>query len=316
MSEVTSYQKACDILLEWDVDLSSSFIAKTSEQFEETQQELSEARLLELAEQPLSQSQAAPRVWMIEADGMMIPTRGENQEISGCSVYKEVKTVIFYLKNTPSQRFQVSTTKQSSKFAALVHGLMRFAGIRQNDLLVGLADGARWIGDLFGDLGVNKHILDVFHAASYFETLLLSLGWSETQRQAERASLLRGEFNMQAWLNWNVLPKTRVQIMACAALASGSGHQRLPKEALAYLENQSLLGRMEYRDFKADGFEVIGSGEIEGINKSVLAARLRISGARWGCGGDGKAFARGMSASVRQVMDFDSVRLTAFPKAA
>jgi hypothetical protein len=267
MSELLSYEKTCDILLKWDIDLSSSFIAQTSEQFEQTQQELSEARLLELATQPLSQSQAAPRVWIAEVDGMMIPTRGENQEISGCSVYKEVKTIIFYLKNTPSERYQVSTTKNSQEFAALVHGLMRFAGIRQNDLLIGLADGARWIGNLFGDLGVHKHILDVYHAASYFETLLLGLGWSELQRQTERSKLLHGELNMQAWLNWNVLPAAREKVLACAALPSSAGVQRFPKEALVYLENQALLGRMEYRDFKAAGFEVIGSGEIEGANK-------------------------------------------------
>jgi hypothetical protein len=167
-----------------------------------------------------------------------------------------------------------------------------------------------------GELGVDKHILDVYHAASYFETLLLGLGWSETQRQTERGKLLRGEFNMQTWLNWNLVPSARERITTCGALPASSGGQRFPKEALAYLENQALLGRMQYLDFKANGFEVIGSGEIEGVNKSVLASRLRIGGARWGCGGDGKAFARGMSASVRRVMDFDSVRLTAFPKAA
>ena len=46
-------------------------------------------------------------------------------------------------------------------------------------------------------------------------------------------------------------------------------------------------------------------------------ARLRVSGAIWsGIGADAKAFARGLWASRRRVVEFDQVRLTAFPRAA
>ena len=56
-----SYQKACDILKEWEVHLSSSFVAKTSEAFETTQQELSEAVLLESEVKPLAISKIPSR---------------------------------------------------------------------------------------------------------------------------------------------------------------------------------------------------------------------------------------------------------------
>ena len=311
-----SYQKACDILKEWDVHLSSSFIAKTSEAFETTQQELSEALLLESEVKPLQVNKIPPRVWMLEIDGMMMPTRGETQSVQGKTEYKEVKTAILYLKNTPSTRYQISTLKNSVLFAPLVHGLLRFAEVRQQDILVGLADGARWITNLFGDLGVHKHILDVYHASSYFETILVALGWSETARREARSVLLRGEMNLLAWMNWYLTPEAREKIKLAVNVPAGDGVYRVPREALAYLDNQTLLGRTNYFDFKQAGFEVIGSGEVEGANKSVLVARLKIGGARWGCGGDGKAFARGVSACVRKIIDFDSVRLTAFPKAA
>ena len=65
LGEAMSYEKACEILKEWGVDLSSSFIAKTSETFEATQQELSETVLLEAQTKPLSHNKIPPRVWMI-----------------------------------------------------------------------------------------------------------------------------------------------------------------------------------------------------------------------------------------------------------
>jgi hypothetical protein len=301
-----SYLSSQKFLEGWGVDISSSQIAELSQRYEDKQQDLCEAKLRELAELPLSKSKIAARVWMIEIDGMFMATRGTTDDLSSGTPYKEVKSVVLYLKNTPSQRYQVSTCKAVSDFEPLVHGLLRFAGVTQNDLLIGLSDAAVWITNLMANLGVKRHILDVYHAATYFQTLLEGLGWDEQAREKERRCLLRGEFDVQKWLNFYITPTTLAVVNANSEA----------KAALSYLENQSRLLKTDYKRFKAEGFEVIGSGEIEGANKSVLARRLRISGARWGEGGDGKAFARGMGASVRPILEFDSIRLTAFPQAA
>lgn len=302
----TSYLTSQKFLVQWGVEISSSQIAELSQRFERKQQELCEAKLRELAEQPLSKSKMIARVWMVEIDGMFMATRGTLDDLSSGTPAKEVKSVVLYLKNTPSQRYQVSTCKTATEFEPLVHGLLRYAGVTQNDVLIGLSDGAVWITNLMANLGVKRHILDVYHAATYFQTLLEGLGWDEQTREEERRSLLRGEFDVQTWLNWHITPTALVEVNSNPVV----------KTALAYLENQSKLLKTDYKRFKADGFEVIGSGEVEGSNKSVLARRLRISGARWGEGGDGKAFARGMDASVHPFIDFDSIRLSSFPQAA
>ena len=302
----TSYLTSEKLLKQWDIALSSSQIAELSQCFERKQQELCETKLLELANLALTKTKIVPRVWMFEIDGMFIPTRGTTDDLTRGTPFKEVKNAVLYLKNTPSQRYQVSTLKDVTNFEPLVHGLLRFAGVTQSDLIVGLSDGAVWITNIMANLGVHRHVLDVFHAATYFDTLLESLGWGVEAREAERRCLLRGDFNVQDWLNWHITPLVLVEV----------DKKLESKTALSYLENQSRLMKTDYKRFKAEGFEVIGSGEVEGSNKSVLGARLRISGARWGDGGDGKAFARGMDASERSIIEFDPVRLTAFPQAA
>jgi len=59
-----------------------------------------------------------------------------------------VKSALLYLKNTPSERYQISSLENCHKFAPLVHGMIRLSGVRQNDVIVGLGDGARWITTL------------------------------------------------------------------------------------------------------------------------------------------------------------------------
>lgn len=312
LSLLLPYQLACRVLHEWGVTLASSFLSQISQQLERTEQALSQTRLQALARQPLPISNLPSRAWMLEIDGMFVPTRqASNLESSqeanteSGAVWREVKTAVLYRKDTPSDRYQISTLEPVQAFAPLVHGLLRFAGLRVQDVLIGLSDGAVWIADLFADLGVHRHVLDVFHASGYLETVMVGLGWTDQERLETRRAWLRGEVDGLMWLNWHVTPA------GCAGLATEA------RVALAYLERQAFLGRMAYPAFKREGFEVIGSGQVEGANKSVLAARLRVSGAIWSeVGADAKAFARGLWASRRRVVEFDQVRLIAFPRAA
>jgi hypothetical protein len=74
---------------------------------------------------------------------------------------------------------------------------------------------------------------------------------------------------------------------------------------------------LAYPAFKRQSIDVIGSEQIEGANKNVLVARLRLSSAIWSrVDADKKGFARGLWASRRRVVEFDQFRLTAFPRAA
>ncbi len=150
----TSYLTSEKLLNQWGIVLSSSQIAELSQCFERTQQELCETKLLELANVPLTKTKIVPRVWMFEIDGMFIPTRGTPDDLTRGTPFKEVKNAVLYLKNTPSQRYQVSTLKDVTNFEPLVHGLLRFAGVTQSDLIVGLSDGAVWITNIMANLGV------------------------------------------------------------------------------------------------------------------------------------------------------------------
>ena len=63
---------------------------------------------------------------------------------------------------------------------------MRHSGIRQQDRLIGVDDGASWVAGLFDTLGVEQRVLDVYHATLYLERVLLALNWSDAEREAER----------------------------------------------------------------------------------------------------------------------------------
>ena len=306
------YRKACQFMHSWGVNISKSELALLSQTLEKSVQELGEPRLETFASQSLIRvtksnvTQTQRQVtWMLEVDGTLVPTRVENEKGMVSIEYREVKNAVLYSKNTPSERYQLSGVYNAERFLVLILGLLRFARVSQIDRLVGLSDGAVWIAHIFSAVDVNYHILDVFHASSYFETLMLGLGWSGEQRLKERSALLRGELDVFAWLNWNVTSLQRANLKDDAL------------KAFSYLDKQSDLLHTTYPRFKKLGLEVIGSGEIEGANKSVIGSRLKVSGAQWAeSGASAKSFVRGMNSSSRKLVSFDEARFKAFPRAA
>jgi hypothetical protein len=170
---------------------------------------------------------------------------------------------------------------------------------------VGVGDGATWVEGLFDCLEVEQRILDVYHATLYLEKVMLAMQWTETEREAERRLWLRGEVNARDWLR-DFLPQPQVWL-------------QWPTEAqaaLRYLEQR--LDHMEYRNFKEKGWptcapEGIGSGQIEGANKSVIGARMKRGGMRWSREGIPRMAAlRSAQLSKRPLADFHETRLEAF----
>jgi hypothetical protein len=155
-----------------------------------------------------------------------------------------------------------------------------------------------------GDLGVHRHILDVFHASSYLETLMLALGWEDTLRTQTRQHLLGGDLDIQRWLN-SLSPPERTNLKAEAAIA------------LCYLEKQAMLNHTTYPKFNHEG---IGSGQVESANKAVFARRLKRSGACWlPALANAKALARAeyyetQYYATQPLAEFDLVRHQAFPR--
>ncbi len=169
-------------------------------------------------------------------------------------------------------------------FAPLVHGLLRQAGVRQSDRLIGISDGAAWVAELFGDLAVKRHILDVYHASTCFEALMLGLGYSDWQRLQQRKALLRGEINLQQWLNLN---------LNIPGLDPTHALNEASQKALNFLQIQALLNHSSYPWFKG-----------------------KIAGAHWAVSGaSARAFARSQFFALNPTTGFDALRHVAFPAA-
>jgi hypothetical protein len=172
--------------------------------------------------------------------------------------------------------------------------------VQQHDTLIGRADGSAWLDNLFEDLGISIRILDVYHATLYLDKVMLALGWDEDKRTAERCSWLRGDINAKVWLN-HYIPRDPEVWLAWSDQAQA---------ALAYLDKR--LDQMNYFDFKELGYP-IGSGQIEGANKSVIAARMKRGGMRWSHEGINRmAILRSQQCSVKPFLDFHTTRLLAF----
>ncbi|MDQ3398793.1 MAG: hypothetical protein M3511_13690 [Deinococcota bacterium] len=301
LATLLPYRQTSEVLKRWGVDLGKSLLCNLNEKLNQATQAQGSRKLSELAQEPLFSRSYSGKTWIIEVDGKFVPVWTEEQEKK--LEWREVKTAVLYPRRAPSERYYVSHLGSHEPFSQCVHGLLRHAGVKQEDRLIGLSDGALWIASLMGDLGVHRHILDVYHASTYFETLLLGLAWSEPERERERRALLRGEIDVQTWLNQHVPVGTVLNEEARAALL--------------YLNKQALLEHTCYPRFRAEGLEVIGSGQIEGANKSVIGGRLNISGAHWSEeGAQGMVFVRAQYHSHRALTDFHDVRRRAFPKAA
>ena len=125
------------------------------------------------------------------------------------------------------------------------------------------------------------------------------MAWPEAEREAERRLWLRGEVNARNWFSV-YLPPPQV----CSQWSAEA------KSALCYL--QQRLDNMDYKDYKVKGWPV-GSGQIEGANKSVIGARMKRGAMRWSRDGVSRMAAlRSAQLSKRPLADFRETRLAAF----
>lgn len=238
------------------------------------------------------------QTWVLEADGMFVLER--DKPYPGQCEGREVKQAVLFPLANPEQRHYLATAETVDGFALLLHGWQRLKGMRQDDTLITIGDGAPWLDGLFEDLGGSVRILDVFHACEYLDTVMLALCWDEPRRAAERYSWYRGDINARVWLK-HYLPDPEIWL----------AWDDTALNALKYLEQR--LNQMDYFDFREKGYP-IGSGVIEGAASSVIAARMRRSGMRWSHSGINRmATLRAEFASYRPSLDFRAVRLTAFP---
>lgn len=291
-----TYRESQEALGLQDIELSLGQVEQKHHRYAEVYEHQCKDYLRNQATQALPPG--GGQTWVVQADGMFVMER--DKPAPGQCEGREVKQGVLFSLAAPEQRHYVSHAGEVDQFSPLVHGLQRHLGMRQQDLLVGVGDGAAWVDGLFAELGVGVRILDVFHATQYLDLVMQAMGWDQARREAHRDSWCRGDINARSWLKHR-LPDPSVWLTWAEPA----------RQALRYLEER--LDQMDYYDFKQKGFP-IGSGVIEGAANSVIAARMRRSGMRWSHSGINRmANLRSEFASAKPILDFHNVRTLAFP---
>ena len=163
---------------------------------------------------------------------------------------------------------------------------------------MGLGDGAPWVAATLQLMGATV-VLDVFHAVGYLDTVMEQLGWDGDLRQNERRAWLRGECDAAQWLNTYLPNDDRRQDWSEASCT-----------AARYLLDR--VDQMHYPSYRAQGWP-IGSGQIEGANKSVIGHRMKRAGQHWSRdGAAGMAAIRARAHSVSRPLPFTALRKLAF----
>lgn len=237
-----------------------------------------------------------PESYVIELDGVMVIE--QDKPVKGKCEGREVKQALIYPLGDSSRKEHIAQALTSDVFEAWTHALVRQVGVNRQDVLIGIGDGAAWIDRAFAELGVKQRILDVYHATDYLDTVMTALGYDQEQREAQRASWCRGDVDARVWLDCH-LSDIDTSTWSQEALS-----------ALSYLDKR--LDQMAYWSFREKGYP-IGSGAVEGANKSVIGARMKRSGMRWSKHGVNRMAAmRSLQTTATPWLDFHQTRLRAF----
>ena len=239
-----------------------------------------------------------PKSYVVQLDGVMVTE--QDKPVKGQCEGREVKQALVHPLGDTGPKEHVAQALNSNEFERWTQALLRQAGVKKQDRLIGIADGARWIDEAFASLGVQQRILDVYHASQYLDTLMKALGYDDAHRQAHRASWCRGDINARVWLKQHVWDKQ---------LDSSTWSQEA-RSALEYLDKR--LDQMDYWSFRQKGYP-IGSGAIESANKSVIGARMKRAGMRWSMQGVNRMAAlRSLQTTANPWIPFHHTRLEAF----
>lgn len=222
----------------------------------------------------------------IECDGTGVPvtkkeTAGrKGKQLDGSAKTREAKLgCVFTQIGTDDAgkpvRVEDSATYTGAIETAEVFGDRLYAeavrrGLLTASLAVVLGDGALWIWNL-AELHFPGaiQILDLYHAREHLYELLKLL-FPEGPVYEARCT---------EWLEWLEDGEIeRIIEAATAQLPMQDGLRKIATTMIGYFTTNA--SRMRYADFRAKGF-FVGSGVIEASCKSIVASRMKKSGARW-----------------------------------
>lgn len=249
--------------------------------------EVQRAAVAQAAEQPLATDPhphlrlvgappVPPRTWIIEMDGVHAPLRdGTWQEIKCGLIYRHDQRIeISQDRGVLLQKLRCAVRGGVAEFRRQLWAQLLAAGVRENDHLVVLGDGAAWIDETVAELFPRaRRILDFFHVAEHL--------W-----EVAHARFGEGTAAAKKWM------KTKLEQLkqgdwarVCRALKqlrlTGAAAQTRDQTA-GCLERHAT--QLAYETYQADGLP-IGSGAIEGTCKHLVTSRCKQAGMRWSTAG-------------------------------
>jgi len=145
-------------------------------------------------------------------------------------------------------------------------------GVADGELSV-LADGAKWVWDQAGQCWKNAEwVLDVFHVSEHIHACGKAI-----HGQADARARVWSDAQVQSLIADGPVRYIR-DLKAYAALHADPAKARALESLLNYLTPH--VDSMWYRERLAAG-RPIGSGLIEGANKTIVSNRLKLNSARW-----------------------------------
>jgi hypothetical protein len=214
-----------------------------------------------------------PRTFILEMDGVMAGLRG--------GAWEEVKVgVLFELGSSVEisrGRFEL-LSRQRCQFHGAVEGfrqrvwaMLHRAGVRAEDRIVIVGDGAEWIEGIVEWLFVGAtQILDFYHVSERVWAVA-GLRYGAGTRQADAYARAKLSALKAGEVASVIAAFRRLKLEAGEADATR-------KDVVAYLDRRKH--QMAYAQFKAEGLP-IGSGAVEGSCKYLVTARCSQAGMRW-----------------------------------
>jgi Uncharacterised protein family (UPF0236) len=218
-------------------------------------------------------SSSARRVWIVEMDGVMAPMRGGGSSEVKVGIIYELGNRVQISKDRweLQQRQRCEVRGSCEEFRRRLWAMMIRVGVREEDKIVVIGDGAEWINQTVEVLFYSAtRIMDFYHVAERIWTVgAARFGEASQQTRQwahEKLSLMKaGEVGRVL----RALNKLKIEKAEAEARRA---------EAVRYISNHAE--GMAYDRYKAENLP-IGSGAIEGSCKHLVTARCKQAGMRW-----------------------------------
>lgn len=206
-------------------------------------------------------------------DGMMVPLNEKPKAEPGS--HKEARSLVLRLKDGTGKILAKLTVSRLTDLPTFLRSIgMLFDECRETldiQKIVLAGDGARWIWEFGKSNFICQTVLDWYHLACYYKTLLARMGPDAGPCRWKRLHRIKEAL-------WN--GRVDEALTELAGLRCRNDEQRKAKEDLRRYVANNRDHIINYR-WNRSRRKLVGSGFIEGGHKSSIHDRLKCTGMRW-----------------------------------